>query len=72
MRTDCHDAHASKKDSVAVHVKDLVGRNPPPGTARGGGRGRGPAYPRTGTAMACILAAAFNTTCRDAGAGMPS
>ena len=69
---DYHDAHASKKDFVVGHVKDLVRKDPPPGAARRGGRGRGPVYPRTGVAIACILVVAFNITCRDAEAEMPS
>ena len=49
----------------------LPGRTPRRGRcARAAGGG--PAYPRTGTATACILVAASNTACRGAGAGMPS
>ena len=69
---DYHDAHASKKDFVVGHVKDLVRKNPPPEPARGGGRGRSPVYPRTEMAIACILMAAFNITCRDAETEVPS
>ena len=71
-RPGYHGAHASKRDFVVGHVKDIARKDPPPGPARSGGRGRGPVYPRTGTAMACILVAAFSTACRDAGAGTPS
>ena len=67
-----HCAHASKKDFVVGHVKDLVRKNPLPGPVRRGVRGRGPVCPRIWMAAACILMIAFNITCRDAGAEVPS